>query len=265
MSVVPELKMLTSVPIGGLAIEVADPLTAMPTLLCRNTKKLTKAKRLLGKEYSTKINIEYNSHRPRMSWRMNDKIKQWGITWRDSTLTNTVVSLGINGNLGSAIMMSHRMTLLALTFVYEETWPYALAALVVVHPIGLGEGEDDYIAFVLNATMYHMELCTGAQENGLQFPNGFANDGEDVINAFKIVEATMEQVNKECVEAASKLNKRACTKTSDAAVGAQEIGDETAATRDTSRKWGVLSLIFSQKMHNEKTCVLSTFYLICCA
>ena len=71
------------------------------------------------------------------------------------------VSLGINGNLGSAIMMLHRMILLALIPIYEEMWPNAMAALVVVHPIRLGEGEDDYIAVILKATICHIELCAG--------------------------------------------------------------------------------------------------------
>ena len=70
------------------------------------------------------------------------------------------------GDLGSAIMLSHEMTLLARIHVYKETWPDALAALLVVHPIRLEEG-DDYIAVVLNATMCHMELYASAQEKGL--------------------------------------------------------------------------------------------------
>ena len=192
MSIVLDLKMLTLVRIDGLPLEVADPLTVMPTLSCRNTKKPTKAKWFLSKEYPTEINIECKGNGPRMLWRMSDKIRQWGITWRDSVLTNMAVSLGINGNLGSAIMMSYVMTLLALNPIYEETWPDALANLVVVHPIRFGEGEDDYIAVVLNATMWHMELCADAQKKSLQFPNDFVDDDEDVIDTFKIVEAAME-------------------------------------------------------------------------
>ena len=104
-------------------------------------------------------------------------------------------------------MMSHKMTLLALTPIYEEMWPHVLATLVVVHLIRPGEGEDDYIIVVLNATMCYMQLYAGAQEKGLQFPNGFANDGEDVIDAFNTMEAPMEQVNKERTKAVSKPNK----------------------------------------------------------
>ena len=80
---------------------------------------------------------------------------------------NASVSLGINGDLGSALMMSHGMTLLALTEVEDDMWPDALVALVAVHPIRAGDGEDDYVAVVLDATLCHMEMCAGAQERGL--------------------------------------------------------------------------------------------------
>ena len=96
-----------------------------------------------------------------MLWRMNDRIKQWGITWRDSTPTNAAVSLNINGNLGSEIMMSHGMTLLAMISVEDETCLDTLAALVVVHPIRAGDEEDDYIVVVLESTLCHMERCAG--------------------------------------------------------------------------------------------------------
>ena len=44
----------------------------------------------------------------------------------------------------------------------------------MVHPIRPREGEDEYITVVLNATICHIKLCTGAQEKRLQFPNGFS-------------------------------------------------------------------------------------------
>ena len=172
---------------------------------------------------------------PRMSWIMNDKIKRWGITWRDSTPTNALVSLGINGDLGSALMMSHGMILLALKEVQDEFFAFALAALVAVHPIRAGDGEDDYVAVVLDATLCHMEMCAGAQERGLQFPEGFAKDCDEVLVAFSSVEAAMEQVNKERVEAATKPSKKSRGKKSDAAGGGHEICDETAATGESSR------------------------------
>ena len=143
---------------------------------CRNTKKPTKAKWLLGEECEENAAVEGKGRVPRMSWIMNDKIERWGITWRDSTPTNASVSLGINGDLGSALMMSHGMTLLALKAVHDEFFAFALVALVAVHPIWAGHGEDDYVAVVLDATLCHMEMCSGAQERGLQFPEGFAED-----------------------------------------------------------------------------------------
>ena len=204
-------------------------------MYCRNTKKPTKAKWLLAEDYPTAVDTESKGCRLRMTWRMSDKIKRWGITWRDSTSPNLAVSLGINGDLGSAIMMSHGMTLLALTSTTDERWANALAALLVVHPIRPSEGEDDYIAVVLDAKFCHMELCTGAQDKGLQFPNVYADDEEDVIYAYTTVEAAMEQVNKERLQAASKPSKRARTKKSDVAGRALEIANKTAATGESSR------------------------------
>ena len=202
---------------------------------CRNSKKPTKAKWLLGEECKENAAIEWNGRKPRMSWIMNDKIKRWGITWRDSTPTNVSVSLGINGDLGTALMMSHGMTFLALKEVQDEFFPFALAALVAVHPIRAGDGEDDYVTVVLDATLCNMEMCAGAQERDLQFPKGFAEDCDEVLVAFSSVEAAMEQVNKERAEAAAKPSKRTRGKKSDAVAGGHEIGDETTATGESSR------------------------------
>ena len=145
------------------------------------------------------------------------------------------MSLGINGDLGSALMMSHGLTLLALREVKDELFAFAVAALVAMHPIWAGDGEDDYVVAVFDATLCHMEMCAGAQERGLQFPEGFAEDCEEVLVAFSSVEAAMEQVNKECSKAAAKPSKKPRGKKSDAVGGGNEIGDETAATRESSR------------------------------
>ena len=126
---------------------------------CRNTKKPTKAKWLLGLECAENAAVEWKGRVPRMLWIMNDKIKRWGTTWQDSTPTNASVSLGINGDLESALMMSHGMTLLALREVQGKFFPFALAALIVVHPIWAGDGEDDYVAVVLDATLCHTWRC----------------------------------------------------------------------------------------------------------
>ena len=154
--------------------------------------------------------------------------------WRDSTPTKAAVSLGINGDLGLALMMSHGMTLLELTPVEDDMWPGALAALVVVHPIRAADGDDDYIVVVLHAILCHMEICAGAQERGLQFLEGYANDCDDIIVAFTTVEATMEQVNKKRAEAAAKPNKRPRSKKSDAVAMGHEVHDEIAITGESS-------------------------------
>ena len=93
---------------------------------------------------------------------MSDKIHHWRITWRDSTPTNPDVSLGINGDVGSAIMMFHGMTILAMSEVKDEVFAFALVALLAVHLIKAGDGDDDYIAVVMDATLCHMDLCAGA-------------------------------------------------------------------------------------------------------
>ena len=80
-----------------------------------------------------------------------------------------------------------------------------------------------------------MEMCTNAQERGLQFLEGYANDCDDIIVAFTTVEATMDQVNKERAEVAAKPSKRPRVKKSDAAAEGHEVGDETAVTRESSK------------------------------
>ena len=77
-----------------------------------------------------------------------------------------------------------------------------MAALFAVHPIQVGEREDEYIVVVLNAKLCHYKICIGAQEKGIQFPNRFADNKEDVLVAFTIVEVIRDQKNKERAEAA---------------------------------------------------------------
>ena len=181
------------------------------------------------------VDIEYNGVQPRAAWRMSDKIHRWGITWRDSTRTNPDVSLGINGDVGSAIMMSHGMIFLAMSEIKEEMFAFALVALLAVHPIKAGDGDDDYIAVVMDATMCHIDLCAGAQERGLQFTDGDAEDHDDVLVAFSTVEVARDQVIKERAKAAAKPTKRPRVKKSDAVTSVQEAGNETAVTRESSR------------------------------
>ena len=132
-------------------------------------------------------------------------------------------------------MMSHGMTLLAMSRVADKLFAFALVALLAVHSIRAGDGDDDYIAVILDATRCHMDLCAGAQERALQFTDGYAEDGEDVLVAFGTVEAARDQVIKERAEAAAKPTKRPCLKKSDAATAVQEAGDEIAVTGESSR------------------------------
>ena len=74
--VVHDVQMNTLVRIGGPSIRCSASLTTLRTLYCRNTKKPTKAKWLLGKEYEMEIDIECKGLVPRMAWRMCDKIKR---------------------------------------------------------------------------------------------------------------------------------------------------------------------------------------------
>ena len=219
--------------IGSPPIRWTGKLKGVRSLFCRAAKKPTKAKWLLGDEYEMEIDIEYKGIQPRAAWRMNDKIQRWGITWRDSTPTNPNVSLGINRDVETAIIMSHGMTLLAMSKVTDELFPFALVAFLAVHPIRPSEGDDDYIAVILDATMCHMELCAGAQERGLQFADGYAEDGDDVLVAFGTIKAARDQVMKERAEAAAKPTKRPRLKKSDAATGVQEAGNETAVTGES--------------------------------
>ena len=73
--VVENLKMNALLRIGGPPIRCSAILKALRTLYCRNTKKPTKAKWLLGDKYEMEINIECKGIVPRMAWRMSDKIK----------------------------------------------------------------------------------------------------------------------------------------------------------------------------------------------
>ena len=132
-------------------------------------------------------------------------------------------------------MMFHGMTLLALAEIEDDIFPNAFVALVAVHPIRPGNGDDDYIVVVLDATMCHMELCAGAQERGLQFPDGFAEECEDVLVTFSIVEVARDHVIKEHVEAAAKPTKQPRLKKSDPTTSVQEAGDETVVTGESSR------------------------------
>ena len=64
-------------------------------------------------------------------------------------------------------MMLHRMTLLALKSIVANNWTNVVAILLVVHPIQMGEGADDYIAMVLNTKLSHYKMYVGVQNKGI--------------------------------------------------------------------------------------------------
>ena len=56
-------------------------------------------------------------------------------------------------------------------------------------------------------------------DKGVQFPNGFTNDDENVIEAFRTVEAARNQKNTKRTEVTFKPNKQAHTRKNKAAIG----------------------------------------------
>uniref|UniRef100_A0A7I4DF76 Uncharacterized protein n=1 Tax=Physcomitrium patens TaxID=3218 RepID=A0A7I4DF76_PHYPA len=162
-----------------------------------------------------------------------------GITWRQSS-PNTMATLGINAEVPS-LMVSHGMTLLNLKSVEDDVVPNAVAALLEVYPVRVGEGEDDYIAVVLDASLCHHELCLGEHDKDVQFSNGFAEEQEDVLDAFLTVEAERDRVNAAYGEEHKpKASRQSRGKKSDVAVVTQDTGftggvDETAARGESSR------------------------------
>lgn len=128
-----------------------------------------------------------------MVWRGNANIRRWGITWRQ-TSPSIPATLEINAEVPT-LMMSHGMTLLKISAIEDDSWPDAVAILLAVHPEREGAGDDDFIVGVLNAKLCHHDLCAGAQDKGVQFSNGFAEEGEDVLDAFMTVEVEKDRIN----------------------------------------------------------------------
>ena len=70
--------------------------------------------------------------------------------------------------------------------------PY-IATFLGVHPVRVEKWEDNYIAVVMNTKLCHHEICIGVHNTNIQFPNRFAKEEEDVLNAFRIVEAKRDK------------------------------------------------------------------------
>ena len=140
----------------------------------------------------------------------------------ESMAMNLVIKLGIKGKLLIGIMMWREMTLLMFTIAVDKKWIHAVAAFFAIHLVQVGEKEDDYIGMVLIAKLCHHNLCFGTQDKGIQFFNNFANEEEDVLDAFRIVEVTWDQKNNGPTKGAMlKYNNWACNRKSNVAVSMQ--------------------------------------------
>jgi hypothetical protein len=135
-------------------------------------------------------------------------------------------------------MVSTGFSILKVDYANDSIWEDAVAALIAVHPVVEGDGEDDHIAVIMNAKFCHHTCCTGANDKGMQFASGFAEEAEAMVFAFRDVNSQKMRVNRELKEkTAEKRPKRPRAKKADAEVGTQET-NETVETEESSKKKG---------------------------
>jgi hypothetical protein len=191
---------------------------------------------LLGEEEPANFNIEEEGIRPRATWRAGPRIVRWGITWRQESPA-VPASLGILGETPN-VMVCTGFSVLKVDYANDSIWDDAVVALIAVHPMVEGDGEDDHIAVIMNAKLCYHACCAGANDKGMQFASGFAEEAEDVVFAFRDVSSQKMRVNRELKgKTAEKRPKRPRAKKADAAVGTQET-DETVETEESSKKKG---------------------------
>jgi hypothetical protein len=191
---------------------------------------------LLGEEEPANFNIEEEGIRPRATWRASPRIVRWGITWRQESPA-VPASLGILGETPN-VMVSTGFSVLKVDYANDSIWDDAVVALIAVHPVVEGDGEDDHIAVIMNAKLCHHACCAGANDKGMQFASGFAEEAEDVVFAFRDVNSQRMRVNRELKgKTTEKRPKRPRAKKADAAMGTQET-DETVETEESSKKKG---------------------------
>jgi hypothetical protein len=134
------------------------------------------------------------------------------------------------------VMVSTSFSVLKVDYANDSIWDDAVVALIAVHPVVEGDGEDDHIAVIMNAKLCHHACCAGANDKGMQFASGFAEEAEDVVFAFRDVNSQKMRVNRELKgKTAEKRPKRPRAKKADAAVRTQET-DETVETEESSKK-----------------------------
>jgi hypothetical protein len=64
-------------------------------------------------------------------------------------------------------MVSTGFSVLKVDYANDSIWDDAVAALIAVHPVVEGDGEDDHIAVILNAKLCHHVCCAGANNKGM--------------------------------------------------------------------------------------------------
>jgi hypothetical protein len=157
------------------------PHVDLDRIFCRAIKP-QRVKWLLGEEEPANFNIEQEGIKPRATWRASPRIVRWGITWRQESLA-VPASLGILGETPN-VMVSTGFSVLKVDYANDSIWDDAIVALIAVHLVVEGDGEDDHIAVIMNAKLCHHACCTGANDKGMQFASGFAEEAEDMVFAF---------------------------------------------------------------------------------
>ena len=74
--------------------------------------------------------------------------------------TNLEITLGPNGSLAIKLMKSQGMTFLVLASIEDVKWNYVVVVLLVVHSVRVEDGDNNYIAVVINAQLYYCDLCS---------------------------------------------------------------------------------------------------------
>ena len=195
-----------------------------------------RVKWLLGEEESDNYDIEDEGVQPRATWLANSKVVRWGITWRHDS-PDSPASAGLLGEAPST-MVSNGFTVLKVDYAFETPFDEAVVALLAVHPVVEGEGKDDHIAVILDAKRCHHDCCANANDKGMQFASGFAENAEDVVFGFRELAVIRDRVNTALKEkTAEKPKKRPRANKADAGAGTEE-NEDTVESEESSKKKG---------------------------
>lgn len=195
-----------------------------------------RVKWLLGEEESDNYDIQDEGVQPRATWLANSKVVRWGITWRHDS-PDSPASAGLLGEAPST-MVSNGFTVLKVDYAFETPFDEAVVALLAVHPVVEGEGKDDHIAVILDAKRCHHDCCANANDKGMQFASGFAENAEDVVFGFRELAVIRDRVNTALKEkTAEKPKKRPRANKADAGAGTEE-NEDTVESEESSKKKG---------------------------